>query len=270
MEQTTYFDIILRNIFELPIWVKQAIFVELKENLLEQSAFVKIDTTSKHNLLQLYRPVLTQNGLKALKEKNPNLTVDILNFLQYAEKKLRIIDICQQNNWTLAKCCENIADSIDLFFIEPIYSSQLACTMYFLAGKIRIGEFLVRTGKITVEQLDMALYSQKYTEGTLGERIQIGQILVNLRYITPEDYENILFLKHYGEELYTMSFNDSIDDMNEHIKNLGVEINLLKKEKTQLRENLSKCFDDAQVVATLLDKIDKLKKENNELKKFKH
>ena len=270
MEQITYFDTILQNIFDLPIWVKQALFVELKENLLEQSAFAKIDTTSKHNLLQLYRPALTQNGQKALKERDVNLTIDILNFLQCVEKKFRVIDICQKNNWTLARCCEHISDSINMFFIEPIYSSQLACTMNFLAGKIRIGEFLVRTGKITVEQLDMALYSQKYTEGTLGERIQIGQILVNLRYITPEDYENVLFLKHYGEELYTMSFNDSIDDMNEHIKNLSVEINLLKKEKNQLRENLSKCFDDAQVVATLLDQINKLKKENNELKKFKH
>lgn len=266
MQQQSYFDTILDNILELPLWVKQAIFVELKNHIKGQTPFGSIDTVTKHNLLQLFRPHITQAGMKVLRDRNfssmagkDSTAEDMFSLLKLAEKKCRIIDICQTYTWTLSRCAKVITDCIEVNLLEVIQSNYLSSTVYFLAGKIRIGEYLVRTGKISVEQLDMALYSQKYTEKTMGERILLAQILINLRYITPDDYENLIFLKNYGEELYSAGFNDNIADVEENVENLKKELVFLKKERLKLRENLSHFSEDAQTIASLLTQIDKHK-----------
>ncbi|MGD9580569.1 MAG: hypothetical protein AB7V50_04295 [Vampirovibrionia bacterium] len=273
MHQNSFFDNVLEKIFELPLWVKQAIFVELKEHIEKETPIGSLESLSKHNLLQLYTPFITPAGKKALNDKEINfnnkshiLNEDVKALLKCAENKNRIIDICQQNNWTISKTCNITVDCIARNLIEPINSNTISSTVNFLAGKIRIGEFLVRTGKITVEQLDMALYSQKYTENTLNERIYLAQILLNLNYISRNDYENILFLKEYGNELYTMKFNNNITNINENINNLKNEIASLKSERVKLRENISKFSDDAHTVAKLLEKIDLLQSKLNDVK----
>ena len=267
MPNNTYFDNVLQKIFELPLWVKQAIYAELKEHIKEQSPICALDSISKHNLIQLYKPFITLNGLKLIKGDDvaflvdmSAVTEDIKKLLISAEKKHRIIDICQTYSWKLGKTCKTITDAITLNLIEPTTSTYISSTIYFLGGKIRIGEYLVRTGKITVEQLDMALYSQKYTEESMGERIYLAQILLNMSYITAKDYENIIFLKDYGDELYSNAFNENISDMNENVSNLQKEISFLRDERLKLRENLSRSFDDAHTIAGLLGQIDTLKK----------
>lgn len=267
MQQNTFFDNVINKIFELPLWVKQAIFAELKDHIEKETPIGSLETISKHNLLQLYTPYITSSGIKVLNDEDISFTLDktLLNedieaLLRCVLKKNRIIDICQENNWTIAKTSKIITDCIGLNLVESIKSNIISSTIYFLAGNIRIGEYLVRTGKITIEQLDMALYSQKYTEDSLDERIYLAQILLNLNYITKKDYENIIFLKEYGNELYSSSFNNNISNMNNDVDNLKKELMTLKHERIRLRENLSKFSDDAHTVAKLLERIDTLQK----------
>jgi hypothetical protein len=265
MSKTFYFDSLLKQIKELPVWVKQAFYVEMKDHLKQKAPYESIEAISKHNLVQLYVPKITQAAIKSLTEDvnaGPaviELSNEMKTFLELAREKMRIIDICQVNSWTLSKVCQVIVDCIEKGLIEPIYSDYLSSTIYFLANKIRIGEYLVRTGKITVDQLDMALYSQKYTEENFGDRVFLAQILLNLRYINPDDYENIIFLKEYGNELYATSFNENISEMSDDVSNLKKEILNLQCERLKLRENLSQFSDDAQTIAQLLNKIDTLK-----------
>ncbi|MEW5819455.1 MAG: hypothetical protein AB1782_04635 [Cyanobacteriota bacterium] len=267
MQKNTYFDNVLDKIYELPLWVKQAIYAELKEHIQSRSPICALDTISKHNLIQLYTPFITQAGIKVLSKDDTSLIIDkskitneVISLLTNAKNKLRIIDICQKNTWTLSQACKTITDCIDLNLIEPIASNSLSSTIYFIAGKIRIGEFLVRTGKISVEQLDMALYSQKYTEDSMGERIYLAQILLNLGYISPRDYENIIFLKDYGNELYTEAFNENISEMTNNVDNLKQEVISLRNERLKLRKSISQSSEDAKTIASLLTKIDTLKK----------
>lgn len=273
MQQNTFFDNVIDKIFELPFWVKQAIFAELKDHIEKETPIGSLDTISKHNLLQLYTPFITKTGVKVLTDTDISFLIDktmlnedIESLLKCVQKKYRIIDICQNNNWTIAKVSKIITDCIQLNLIEDIKSNIISSTIFFLAGKIRIGEYLVRTGRITVEQLDMALYSQKYTEDSLDERIYLAQILLNLNYISKNDYENIIFLKEYGNELYSTSFNENISGMNNDINNLNKELISLKTERIKLRENLSKFSDDAQTVAKLLERIDTLQKNLKNIK----
>jgi regulator of replication initiation timing len=265
-----YYDSLLEKIKDLPVWVKQAFYVDLREHLKSVTPFETLEAISKHNLIQLYMPHLTQMGFKYIKSngetfetKGMVVSKDMKNFLDCSMKKLRIIDICQIHNWPLSHAAKILTDCIDAHLIEPVYSDFISSTIYFLANKIRIGEYLVRTGKITVEQLDMALYSQKYTEDTMGDRIFLAQILINLGYIQTEDYENIIFLKQYGEELFSMSFNDSISEVSDDVANLKNEIIKLRQERLKLRENLSKFSGDAETIANLLSKIDNLKNDIN-------
>lgn len=273
MQQKTYFDSVLEQLFELPLWVKQAMYAELRDHIRAQSPMCSLETISKHNLIQLYTPFITQNGIKVASGESTSfnvdksrVTVDMLALLKCAANRNRIIDICQKNNWNLTKTSQMIVDCIELNLLEPITSSNISSTLYFIAGKIRIGEYLVRTGKISVEQLDMALYSQKYTENSLGERIFLAQILLNMSYITPDDYENIIFLKDYGNELYSNSFNDNISDMSSNVNNLKEEVILLRNERLKLRKNLAHASEDAQTIAKLLEQIDNLKDNLSKIK----
>lgn len=272
-----YFDILLKDIESLPIWVKQAIFVELRDHLNKETPFDSLETISKQNLIQLFRPNLSMTGIKTINDGSIHSygcdfeqTEDMLVFMQEVTKKPRIIDICQTLEWKLSKCCRALVDCIQYNLIEPIYSDFISSTVYFLANKIRIGEYLVRTGKITVEQLDMALYSQKYTEQTLGDRIYLAQILVNLRYISPNDYENILFLKEFGEEIYSKNLNNNISGVQDNVEKLKKELLSLRDERSNLRENLSKFSDDVQTIASLLNQIDCLKNELGKVEKEKN
>lgn len=274
MENQTYFDKVLEKIYELPLWVKQAIYAELRDHIQDQTPLCSLETISKHNLLQLYTPFITINGAHLIKEESnelglslQSLTPDETKLLENANNKYRIIDICQTNSWNLGKTCKTLTTLIEKNLIEPVTSNAISSTLYFLAGKIRIGEFLVRTGKITVEQLDMALYSQQYTEDTVGERIYLAQILLNLNYISPKDYENLIFLKDYGHEIYGSSFNENISDVDNNITNLKKEITFLKTERLKLKENLTKFSDDAQTIASLLERIDDLKNGLDTIKK---
>lgn len=267
MQNRSYFDNILTKILELPLWVKQALFVELKEHMIKIAPLSSIDVISKNNLIQLYVPLLTQFGTKVQANMSVGFGLDkskldkeIVEIIDLAKNKQRIIDICQAKNWTLSQTSKILCKAIEQNLIEQIKSNIVESTVYFLAGKIRIGEYLVRTGKITVEQLNMALYSQKYTEDTIGERIFLAQILLNLHYITSHDYENLIFLKEYGDELYPSTLSDNIKDVNEQFDNLYKEIESLRQERYRLRDNISRFAEDAQTIASLLTRIDSMKK----------
>ena len=64
-----------------------------------------------------------------------------------------------------------------------------------MSGKIRLGEYFVKTNRINIEQLDEALRNQKQTEEAFGDRPGLAEILVNLNFLSKNDTEGILLLK---------------------------------------------------------------------------
>jgi len=198
----TSFKNFIQEIFKLPVWIKQIIYMELKEQLECSSYKSCLDLIKKDNCLQLYLPKLTYTGKKEVETKSKNLGENIYIFLECVFQNLTIMEIAVKNNWNLNECSKYFLHAIESDLVINPSSPVVKGTALYMSGKIRLGEFFVKIGKINIEQLDKALGKQKQLEKELGDRPGLAEILVNLGYLTKIDTEGILLLKEDCKQYY--------------------------------------------------------------------
>jgi hypothetical protein len=244
----TSFESLLHHILNLPLWIKQVIYAELKNHLESSAARFTLEMTSKDDSLPLFTPPITFLGRKELETQSRKLAPAAYNFLEGADKSKRVLDICIDNSWTLETCAIQMLVCMDQELISPPRSAVISGTAQYLAGRIRLGEYLIKLNKISIDQLDQALRTQKYIEHSIGERTGLGEVLINLGYITKTDTESILFLKEESKKKYSPGDQDSSDALPAGERNTMLkEIEFLKMtnerfmaENAQLREQLRK------------------------------
>lgn len=200
------FKIFIQEIVNLPVWIKQIIYVELKEQLECCSINNCIDINKKDNYLQLYIPKLTYTGKKVLEQKTKNLSENISLFLECAYQNISIIEIAIKNNWNLCECSNYFLEAINEDLVINPPSPIIKGTALYMSGKIRLGEYFVKINKITIKQLDEALKNQKHIEESLGDKPGLAEILIKLNFLNKNDTEGILLLKedckkHYKSKL---------------------------------------------------------------------
>ena len=106
-------------------------------------------------------------------------------------------------------------------------------------------KYFVKLGKINIEQLDEALRTQKYIEGSVKDKPGLAQILINLGYLSKSDVECILLLKQECNKRYIPD-EIIIKDINpENLKDISEldmrkQIAVLTKENNQLKDQISK------------------------------
>ncbi|HSA07039.1 MAG TPA: hypothetical protein P5556_07645 [Candidatus Gastranaerophilales bacterium] len=189
------FKSLIKEIFNLPVWIKQIIYLELKKEF--ETAEIKsfFDLTTKDNCFQLYRPKLTYAGRKETEKKTGKYQEEVYNLLEGAFQELSIIEIAIANQWNLYECAKHFLNAIDQDLIVKPTSTFIKGTALYMGGRIRLGEYFVKIDKINMEQLDEALRNQKHLEDSLGDRPGLAEILINLGFLTKHDTEGILFLK---------------------------------------------------------------------------
>lgn len=192
----------IREILNLPVWIKQIIYLELKEQL-ESSALQNcFNITKKEDCLQLYIPKLTYTGKKELEKKTKNLCENTYIFLECAFQNISIIEIAVKNNWNLFECSNYFIEATTSELVLSPDSDIIKGTALYMSGKIRLGEYFVKINKISIEQLDKALRVQKDTEENLGDRPGLAEILLNLKFVNKPDTEGILLLKEDCKKCY--------------------------------------------------------------------
>lgn len=205
MEKRHIFSSFLTKILDMPLWVKEILYVELKKNV-EEYSFLLDETghIDKESLYQYYVPSLTYAGKKELTTHSEGHAENVYNFLECANEGLSAIEITISNYWALEE-----AASINVFCLEKQYvtppSSLLAKTMLvYLSGKIRLGEYFKRLGKIDVVQLENALRRQKELEAQ-GQKVGIATIMINMGYITEEDSKLVLHIKDECKKRFVLN-----------------------------------------------------------------
>lgn len=189
------FKAFIQEIFNLPFWIKQIIYLELKEQLEKSSLKSCLSLTQKHNSLQLYIPKLTYTGKNELNFKTKKLSEEVYAFLECAYQNISIIEISIKNNWNLCECSNYFLEAVEAdLAVEPPLP-EVKGTALYMSGKIRLGEYFVKINRITIEQLDEALRKQKHLEESLGDRPGLAEILVSLKFLSKDDTEGILLLK---------------------------------------------------------------------------
>lgn len=182
---------LITDIKELPLWVKQVIYLELQQELIEHFTPESLDGLTSEDTVAFYLPKLTAEGEQVLLD----MQGDVHTLLLDIKQNYTVLDICLRNEWSLETCCSLLVEALRSDWAEPPNSIKALGTIEYLANRIRLGEYLVKMGRISVEQLDQALRTQQYVKESLQEHTGIANILINLGYITRQDTEGILFLK---------------------------------------------------------------------------
>lgn len=203
------FKTFIQEIFALPVWIKQIIYMELKEQIECSSLKSCMDIVKKDNCLQLYIPKLTYTGKKEVETKTKKLSENTYIFLECISQNISIMEIAVKNRWNLCECSGYFLETIESDLVVKPSSPVVKGTALYMSGKIRLGEFFVKINKITIEQLDEALRNQKHMEESLGDRPGLAEILVSLNFLNKNDTEGILLLKedckkYYASKLITL------------------------------------------------------------------
>ncbi|MDX2084059.1 MAG: hypothetical protein SFZ03_01555 [Candidatus Melainabacteria bacterium] len=190
------------QIRDLPLWVKQVIYSELRNELDNSLARSTMDAFTGSDALQLLIPKVTPIGKKELEQPSGQVSAGALKLVYWALVQKNIVNICIMNQWTLEDCATALLECIDKQCVTAPTSGILVATIHYLGNRIRLGEYLVKIGRLSVEELDQALRTQRYIEEALDERTGIGNVLINLGYISKEDAEGILFLKEESKKTF--------------------------------------------------------------------
>jgi hypothetical protein len=198
----TALDHLLFSITTLPLWIRQVIYTDLRDALESEMSAKTIKHLDKQNFLQLWEPLLTNRGKNEVLNPSAAVSMDVQFLLKHCKNSLNVANICTELHWTLEKCCVLLCEAIAEGYLEPSTSITIDATMRYLGNKIRLGEYLVQSQRINVENMEQALRTQQYITVAMGEHTNIGEILVRLELVDQEDVEAILFLKEESSKVF--------------------------------------------------------------------
>ena len=191
----TVFDTLMQQLGALPLWVKQVLYAQLKHELEATLSKATLEAFGEEHTLQLWVPEITRHGMSELEHPTGQFDQSVLRLLHMTRYKKNVVTITVLNNWSLEQCSVVLGKAVQHELISPPRSVIITGTIDYLTGQTRLGEYLVKINRLSIEQLDQALRTQRAIEEAMGERTGIANVLINLGYIKKEDSEAILFLK---------------------------------------------------------------------------
>lgn len=198
-------NILMNTILEAPVWVQEIIYLDIKNNLKEKLASI---TTSDNSgiIYPAYVPEITFKGKKELETHESNLDFNIYKYLKAAAQGLRVIDITLNNFWTLEESSKYLAECLKKEFIKSPSDIVLNASIFYLAGEIRIGEYVKRLNKINVEELDDVLRKQKQHNIEHPEaKLKAGEIMISMGYVANKDIDKILYTKEEAKKRFLIA-----------------------------------------------------------------
>lgn len=196
------FKLVIKDIFNMPVWLKQIIFLELKDEFERSGVKNYLGNMTKDNCFQLYIPKLTYSGKKEVENRAKALPKEVYSLLEGAFQDMSIMEIAVSNNWNFYECSMHFLVALDNDLIIAPVSSLVKGTALYMSGRIRLGEYFVKIDKISMAQLNEALKRQKDIEEALGDRPGLADIFIDMGFLTKEDTEGILYLKKDCKKSY--------------------------------------------------------------------
>jgi hypothetical protein len=252
---------VLEVVNSLPVWVLQALFVEISSMLNEKAKNVNLEKLDRTELLQLLVPEISEYGDLILKRHAQGLADNKVNptlvkLLSSAADKKNVVDICIINRWTIEQCTKILLECIQKNYVKYNFPHSLYNTILFIAGEIRIGEFLIRKNKITTDQLEHALKLQSDLSNTFGERRKIVEILVNMGKINKDEVLDYLTLKELSKSYVTINpprtaqstqMEHLVNELRQNNEDLIRRFNQLNEEKKKSDTKLRELDDQLQL-----------------------
>lgn len=263
-----FFKDIIKGLVNKPLWIKQAIYFELREDIKSMTNLELLESIDKNDLLQLYVPQLSILGKTTLREGTGDPIV--LDFVRMIDGRKNVIDVCFENGWTLKNFAEMIIHAEEMGYIEKIRSSQVLNVFKYVAEQMDICTLLVKLEEITPEQYSFAQFSLSEMNRTfdIKQDASIEDVLVRMNYITKDQLNSLLILKEASVIEYnqsTSSIQDSqvILELQENIDELAFEKHQVELELETVRPMLEardrKIKDLEEQLKTQKDMFEQLK-----------
>ena len=247
MEQQKNSELFLNNVYALPLWVRQVVYIKTEQKLSEElDDFLEL--LNPKEPLQFLVPKITFKGKKELEERSHNFSEQFYIFLENCIEKFDIFEITLRNFWTLSETSAIFVRAVEKEFIEIPDCERNYVIIQFLANKIRTGELLKRLDKIDVIQLEAAIREQK-RRVEAGNNIRIADVMIELGYITQKDVKIILLFKEESKKRFIMGLGLASLKMEKQAtvaqvyQNMQRELKRLEHENRILKSRLRKLLN---------------------------
>lgn len=188
------FESFLEKMSEFPFWVKEVVYIKLREEF--EQAYLSEDDMHLpiEEAYQAFVPKITFTGEQELAGHNNEEDEAIYRFLQFTKEEASIAEITLRNFWTLEKAAKVTIYCIQKEYIKRFSSIKIEAMALFLAGKIKIGEYFKRVGKIDVDQLNDVIRTQQELEKK-GKSIKFAELMIAKKYISEKETKAVIYIK---------------------------------------------------------------------------
>ena len=251
MSNSLFIDF-MEKMLAFPLWIKQTIFLNLSNDLTTYLSNEFLDV-QEGELFHVYRPSLSELGQNELKTKESKYDEIIYSFLNCCSKGMSLVEIAIESNFTMEEVAKAFMFCKTSGFFSNKVTNSVSATAGFLAGKYRTGEYFIRAGKMTIEQLDEVLNKQQEMNES-GKHVFIAELMVQMGFIADRDVKSIMFMKEEAGKRFSLNPDD--------IPTIAME-----KEKYDIRVENTKLKEENEILRQKIDAILTYIKEHKEPEK---
>jgi hypothetical protein len=227
----------MEKMLGFPLWIKQTIFLDLSKDLNTylSNAFLDVE---EGELFHIYKPALSDLGQNELLTKESKFDESIYSFLTCCSKGMSLIEIAIENNFTMEEVSKAFTFCKTSGFFSTAVPKLVAAIAGFIAGKYRTGEYFIRAGKMTIEQLDEVLNKQQEMNEA-GKHVFIAELMVQMGFVRELDVKSIIFMKEESGKRFSLN-PEEVPNINfvKDTYDIRVENTRLKEENEILRQKM--------------------------------
>ena len=191
-------------------------------------------------LFHIYKPELSDAGQKELMTKESKFDDSIYSFLNCCANGMTLIEIAIENNFTMEEVSKAFTFCKTSGFFSKDVPKLVAAIAGFIAGKYRTGEYFIRAGKMTIEQLDEVLNKQQEMNST-GKHVFIAELMVQMGYVRDLDVKSIIFMKEEAGKRFSLNA-DEVPSITMERENYDIRVeNTRLKEENEILKQKNGC-----------------------------
>lgn len=228
----------MERLLSFPLWIKQTIFLNLSNDLNTYLSNEFLDV-EEGELFHVYKPALSELGQNELLTKESKFDESIYSFLNCCSKGMSLIEIAIENSFTMEEVAKAFTFCKTSGFFSKEVPNLVSAIAGFIAGKYRTGEYFIRAGKMTIEQLDEVLNKQQEINAS-GKHVFIAELMVQLGFVRELDVKSIIFMKEEAGKRFSLSTKDiPTIALEKESFDIRVENTKLKEENEILKEKIN-------------------------------
>ena len=227
----------MEKLLAFPLWVKQTIFMDLSKDLTKYLSNEFLDV-EEGELFHIYKPDLSEKGKNELLTKENKFDESIYSFLNCCSKGMSLIEIAIENNFTMEEVSKAFTFCKTSGFFSKDVPNLVSAIAGFIAGKYRTGEYFIRAGKMTIEQLDEVLNKQQEMKDA-GKHVFIAELMVQMGFVRDLDVKSIIFMKEEAGKRFSLNANEIPSlSMEREAYDIRVENTRLKEDNEILKQKI--------------------------------